>query len=29
MQEYDFEAPQQIHIEELLYREKQLKKKRK
>ena len=28
MQEYDFEAPQQIHIEELLYREKQLKKKR-
>ena len=28
MQEYDFEAPQQIHIEELLYRDKQLKKKR-
>ena len=28
MQEYDFEAPQQIHIEELLYAEKKLKKKR-
>ena len=27
MQEYDFDAPQQIHIEEWCYREKQLKKK--
>ena len=28
MQEYDFDAPQQIHIEELLYAQKQKKKKR-